>query len=58
MFFYRDLGELPPDGRFQPWLLVEIFRRRFGDESGGLEGEWRTYMANLLTDDERLLPVD
>lgn len=52
--FYRILGEMPPHVPLNPSLLTDVFHQVFGQDSSGLDHEWRQYMRSLKTDVERL----
>ncbi len=56
--FYRKLGEMPPDSILTPEILTEVFSSVFGKERAALDVEWRSYMADLKTDTQRVLDGD
>lgn len=51
---YRMIGEMPPDVRLNPDILMQIFDRVFGSDHKALNEEWRSYMRTIKTDMELL----
>ncbi len=52
--FYRILGEVPPDVRLSPDMLVKLFHHAVKSDIHALDAEWKAYMKSLKTDLERL----
>jgi hypothetical protein len=52
--FYRILGELPPDVRLSPDMLVKLFHHAVKTDISALDAEWKSYMKSLKTDLELL----
>src|SRR5262245_14670874 len=52
--FYRILGEVPPDVRLSPEMLVKLFHHAVKTDISGLDNEWKAYMKSLKTDLEKL----
>lgn len=55
MRYYKQLGEMPPDVNLSPDLLKTLFDNTFGSDRAALDGEWRSYMRSLKTDEELVM---